>query len=81
MLGYADLLRGAETQAETRRLAAQYIYHESERLEALGGKLMALMRLNGEPPRCGRSRWMRYCGGCGARCRPARRNPHCPCAG
>lgn len=53
MLGYADLLRGAETQAETRRLAAQYIYHESERLEALGGKLMALMRLNGEPPALG----------------------------
>ena len=53
MLGYADLLRSAETQAETRRLAAQYIYHESERLEALGGKLMALMRLNGEPPALG----------------------------
>ncbi len=50
MLGYADLLRGAEPTPETRQLAAQYIYHESQRLEVLGGKLMALMQLDGAPP-------------------------------
>ena len=50
MLGYADLLRGAELPAETRRLAARYIYHESARLEALSDKLLALLRLTDAPP-------------------------------
>ena len=50
MLGYADLLRSAETTPQTRQLAAQYIYQESRRLEQLGGKLMALMQLAGSPP-------------------------------
>ena len=51
MLGYADLLRAAEVDADTRRKAAGFIYHESKRLEALSGRLMQLSRLNGcEPP-------------------------------
>ena len=50
MLGYADLLRSAETTPQTRQLAAQYIYQESRRLEQLGGKLMALMQLAGSSP-------------------------------
>lgn len=50
ILGYADLLRGAEQPAETRRLAAQYIYHESARLTALSEKLLALLRLTDAPP-------------------------------
>ena len=51
MLGYADLLRGAEVSPATRQKAADFIYHESKRLEALSGRLMELMRLNdGEPP-------------------------------
>lgn len=47
MLGYADLLRGAEVPAATRQKAADFIYHESKRLEALSGRLMELMQLNG----------------------------------
>ena len=51
MLGYADLLRGTEVPAATRQKAADFIYHESKRLEALSGRLMELMQLNGsEPP-------------------------------
>ena len=52
MLGYADLLRGAEVPAATRQKAADFIYHESKRLEALSGRLMELMQLNGNdlPP-------------------------------
>lgn len=51
MLGYADLLRAAEVPAATRQKAADFIYHESKRLEALSGRLMELMQLNGcEPP-------------------------------
>lgn len=51
MLGYADLLRGAEVPAATQQKAANFIYHESKRLEALSERLMDLMRLNGtEPP-------------------------------
>lgn len=51
MLGYADLLRGAEVPPATRQKAADFIYHESKRLEALSNRLMELMRLNGgEPP-------------------------------
>ncbi len=51
MLGYADLLRGTEVPPATRQKAADSIYHESKRLEALSSRLMELMRLNdGEPP-------------------------------
>ncbi|WP_298736167.1 HAMP domain-containing sensor histidine kinase [uncultured Subdoligranulum sp.] len=47
ILGYADLLRGAEVPAATRQKAADFIYHESKRLESLSGRLMELMQLNG----------------------------------
>lgn len=50
MLGYADLLRGTEVPAATRQKAADFIYHESKRLEALSGRLMELMQLNGSAP-------------------------------
>lgn len=50
MLGYADLLRGAEVPTATRRKAADFIYHESKRLEALSGRLMELMQLEHETP-------------------------------
>lgn len=51
MLGYADLLRGTEVPADTQQKAANFIYHESKRLETLSERLMELMRLNGtEPP-------------------------------
>lgn len=51
MLGYADLLRGTEVPAATRQKAADFIYHESKRLEALSGRLMELLQLDGgEPP-------------------------------
>ena len=36
--------------AATRRTAADYIYHESKRLEALSGNLLALMGLEQQPP-------------------------------
>lgn len=50
MLGYADLLRGAEVPPATRQKAADFIYHESKRLEALSSRLMELLRLNGSAP-------------------------------
>ena len=48
MLGYADLLRGTEVPPATRQKAADFIYHESKRLELLSRRLMELLRLNGQ---------------------------------
>lgn len=48
MLGYADLLRSAEVKPEVRQRAANYIYHETKRLEALSAKLMTFMALDPE---------------------------------
>ena len=48
MLGYADLLRSAEVKPEVRQRAANYIYHETKRLEALSAKLMTFMSLDPE---------------------------------
>lgn len=48
MLGYADLLRSAEVKPEVRQRAANYIYHETKRLEALSAKLMTFMTLDPE---------------------------------
>ncbi|MEG0768492.1 MAG: HAMP domain-containing sensor histidine kinase [Ruthenibacterium sp.] len=45
MLGYAALLRAAAQPPETQREAADYIYHETKRLEALSQKLMLFMNL------------------------------------
>lgn len=50
MLGYADLLRGTEVPAATRQKAADFIYHESKRLEALSDRLMELMQLENDTP-------------------------------
>lgn len=48
MLGYSDLLRSREVPAAARQKALDYLYHETRRLSALSGKLLALLRLNGE---------------------------------
>ena len=48
MLGYASMLRTRDVPLETRQKAADYIYHESKRLETLSRRLMALMRLGEE---------------------------------
>lgn len=45
ILGYADLLRMGEQPPERRRQAADYIYHESKRLEALSRQLLQLLGL------------------------------------
>lgn len=45
MMGYASLLRSGELPPEQRKKAADYIYHETKRLEALSQKLMVFMEL------------------------------------
>lgn len=48
MLGYADLLRSRDIGQSAREKAADYVYHETKRLEALSLKLLELMRLGHE---------------------------------
>ncbi|MFQ9900761.1 MAG: HAMP domain-containing protein [Ruthenibacterium sp.] len=48
MLGYADLLRSRDVGKSAREKAADYVYHETKRLEALSLKLLELMRLGHE---------------------------------
>lgn len=51
ILGYADLLRSGEQPAGLQQRAANYIYHESARLEALSRQLLLLLGLQqGEAP-------------------------------
>ena len=50
ILGYADLLRSGEQPADVRQLAADYIYHESARLEHLSRELLTLMGVEEGPP-------------------------------
>lgn len=45
ILGYSGMLRSAELPVERRRKAANYIYHESNRLEALCRELLLLLGL------------------------------------
>lgn len=45
MLGYADVLRLGKRDEKTQKKAANYIYSETKRLEALSQKLMLLMSL------------------------------------
>lgn len=45
ILGYGNLLRSGEQSPEKRHLAAEYIYHESLRLEALSRELLLLLGL------------------------------------
>ena len=42
MLGYADLMRAAPDDADLQRESANYIYHETRRLEELSRRLLAL---------------------------------------
>lgn len=46
MLGYADLMRAAPDDADLQRESANYIYHETSRLEELSRRLLALMGLD-----------------------------------
>ena len=46
MLGYADLMRAAPDDADLQRESANYIYHETRRLEELSRRLLALMGLD-----------------------------------
>ncbi|MCI8554658.1 MAG: HAMP domain-containing histidine kinase [Clostridiales bacterium] len=50
IIGYADLLRSSLCDQETRRKAADYIFHEGKRLELLSRRLMELMNLTGSAP-------------------------------
>lgn len=50
ILGYADLLRSGEQPADVRQLAADYIYHESTRLEHLSRELLTLLGVEEGPP-------------------------------
>lgn len=45
ILGYANLLRSGEQPAEKRHRAAEYIYHESLRLETMSRELLLLLGL------------------------------------
>lgn len=50
VIGYADLLRSGEVSEDRRRQAANALYHESARLEALSQRLLALQKLQNAPP-------------------------------
>ena len=49
IIGYADTLRTLEPDPESRRRAAGYIFSEAKRVEALSGKLLALLGLAQQP--------------------------------
>lgn len=49
MLGYSDLLRLGEQPPERRQQAANFIYHETARLEKLSRQMMRLFALHQEP--------------------------------
>ena len=48
IVGYADLLRLKKCDEETTKMALNYIYSETKRLESLSFKLMKLMSLSSE---------------------------------
>lgn len=52
ILGYSDMLRSGQYSDEERKMAADYIYHESKRLEELSLKLLALMSLSDDYTIC-----------------------------
>ena len=52
IIGYADTLRTLEPDPESRRRAAGYIFSEAKRVEALSGKLLALLGLAQQPVEC-----------------------------
>ncbi len=45
VIGYAEMIRRGKADPETSRLAADYIWNEGMRLEALSQKLMELLRI------------------------------------
>lgn len=50
MMGYADWLRAGSADAAAVKEAADYIYHETHRLEAFSFKLLSLLRLDHQQP-------------------------------
>lgn len=50
ILGFADMLRTYDCDEVMRKEAADYIYHESKRLESLSHTLMELLALSNQPP-------------------------------
>ncbi|MDL2324724.1 HAMP domain-containing histidine kinase [Ruminococcaceae bacterium OttesenSCG-928-A16] len=48
IIGYSDMLRFQQTDAETQRRAIRFIYREASRLEALSQKLLLLMGISEE---------------------------------
>lgn len=50
IIGYSDILRSMECEPEVRQKAANYIFHESKRLEVLSQKLLALMGMSEHTP-------------------------------
>ncbi|NLW77888.1 MAG: HAMP domain-containing histidine kinase [Ruminococcaceae bacterium] len=50
IIGYSDILRSTEYEPAVRQKAANYIFHESKRLESLSQKLLMLMGLSQEQP-------------------------------
>ncbi len=57
MMGYADLLRSQVCDADTTRLAAGYIYSETDRLANLSQSLLMLQGLAGEQPELAPTDW------------------------
>lgn len=53
ILGYANLLRSGEQPPEKHHRAAEYIYHESLRLETLSRELLLLLGLEKGAPELG----------------------------
>lgn len=51
IIGYADLLRGQSLNAEEQMDAANYIFSEGKRLEALSMKLLDLLVAKNQPPK------------------------------
>lgn len=46
IIGFSDFVRSMEVDPQTRQTAANHIYHEAKRLEALSQKLLGLMGLS-----------------------------------
>lgn len=50
VIGFAETLRSVQCEPDEQRRAADYIYSEARRVEALSQKLLALMGLSDAPP-------------------------------
>ena len=50
VIGYADTLRSMQCEPEQQQRAANYIFTEARRVEALSEKLLQLLGLRGQPP-------------------------------